>query len=469
MSNLDLAEVFDLIVKFLQRPIVQRQLIAFILAVGVGAVLARLLRVGSGRFYKRYLLGERWSSHGRRYRRFWRGERELMIDAAGPVVIISLLALADYFFVSSRWPSGVLRDAMTLVAVVLGVRLLVSLLGWIFGKRKVKPYRTKLIGPATVLFVILSVISWFVPPRQLANIVLFNSFEGPVTTGALFLVTVGFYFVLQLLWAAQRIIIGIAKRVTGVNQGALDAGLTIIRYILIGGFALAAANLLQLNTTTIAAVTGGLALGAGLALQGILSNFIGGVVVLFEGSVRPGDWIEVDGSPAKVEKLSIRSTVVRRPNNSQVIVPNQDWLNEKLITYTRTDRSAAILVPFTIPHEADMNFVRSLVMQALDANPNISREPPASVAFKGFSEQGYNMSIWCWVPDFETRIGALNSIYQALYDIFQANNIQMEADLEISFTEGPPWRPALTVQPDARTESVRLETSGAIKSIGEGI
>jgi small-conductance mechanosensitive channel len=181
-----------------------------------------------------------------------------------------------------------------------------------------------------------------------------------------------------------------------------------LRYVLIGLGVFMAMSVLGFNPTTVAAITGGLSIGIGFALQDVLKNFFGGLVILFEGTVRPGDYVEVGGKEAVVQKLSIRSTVVRTADNLEIIVPNQDWLSRSVITYTGTNRRVRQRFPISIPRTVEAGQVFQLLNDTARKHPLVLDEPGPAVSIANFNGANVDYVLTYWVDD-AAKMGKVNA------------------------------------------------------------
>ena len=121
--------------------------------------------------------------------------------------------------------------------------------------------------------------------------------------------------------------------------------------------------------------------------------------MLFEGSVRPGDYIEVGGREAVVQKMNIRSTVVRTADNVEIIVPNQTWLNNSVVTYTGSNTSVRLRLSLSVPRSVDAGQVFQLVNDTVRKHPLVIDDPGPSVQIANFSGANIEYLLTLWVAD----------------------------------------------------------------------
>ena len=249
--------------------------------------------------------------------------------------------------------------------------------------------------------------------------------EGWLTLRTIFLITFGFYLWVMSLSLIKDLVEAALGRRAHVNAGSLDAGLTLIQFGLVGVGIFGVLRVLQVNAATIAAITGGLSIGVGLALQDVLKNFLGGIIVLFEGSVRPGDWVEIAGTEGAIDKLSIRSTVVRSFDNVEYIVPNQDWLNSTVTTFTRNNRLVRTRVPIGVSYDADPHIVQALLVETATRHPEVLAEPPPVAPLIAFGASSIDFLILAWVEDATIKGKVASELRLQIWDALEANGIEI--------------------------------------------
>ncbi len=225
--------------------------------------------------------------------------RALIQQVLYPALAIVFLYAGYVYAVAAGWYSGLLVDLIVLFFFFLLYRLAFGV-AYAFGDpERIAYYQHRLFGPLVVVIVFLLVLNVVSDLSTLSAARLWPLEQGWLTLGMLFTAVFGFYLWVMGLSLVKDLIQAIFGRRPNINAGSLDAGLTLIQYSLIALGFFTVISTLQVNTATIAAITGGLAIGVGFALQDVLKNFLGGIIVLFEGSVRPGDWVEIAGTEGR--------------------------------------------------------------------------------------------------------------------------------------------------------------------------
>ena len=342
-----------------------------------------------------------------------------------PLLALLLVLITGRLLATVTWYTGLLDGLADLLGLFLIYRLLLGLLAAFGPPEKVKRYHWQLLAPLFGLLIVAIALGAVVELEELFRAPLFPLQDGMLTLGALLLATVGFYFWIVCLSLAKDVVQALLSRRPGANPGVVDASLTLVQYALIVAGAFGVARLLQFDPTTVAAITGGLSLGVGFALQDVFKNFIGGLIVLFEGSVRPGDLIEIAGTEGEVDRLSVRSTVVRTFDNVEYIVPNQEWLGSTVKVLTHTSRRVRLRVPVGVSYDADPHRVQALLSETAQRHPDVLPEPAPAAGLVAFGDSSLDFILFVWVGEAKLQGRVANELRLMIYDVLTANDIRI--------------------------------------------
>jgi potassium-dependent mechanosensitive channel len=412
-----LVDLYLTTVRYLSRIVVQRQMVAIILALLTAGVVSTFLVDWGQRRYVRWCWHNRRSlltatATAERHRNLRyslvRTGAILLQQVTFPLVAIAFLVAGIVLFNGFGWLNGLLSRSIVLLFIFTLYRLGMAVLYIFSPRRKAERYQRRLFGPLMFVFMTLLILDRLSDLNRLGKVVLFPLFDSSITIGALFLATVGLYFWIDATYGFQDVAQRVIVRRSRLHAGSVEASLTILRYVLIGLGIVAAMSILGFNPTTVAAITGGLSIGIGFALQDVLKNFFGGLVILFEGTVRPGDYVEVGGKEAVVQKLNIRSTVVRTGDNVEIIVPNQDWLSRSVITYTGTNRRLRLRYPVSVPRSVEVCQVFQVLNTTARKHPQVMADPEPSVSVANFNGANVDYVLTYWIDD-AAKMGKVNA------------------------------------------------------------
>jgi small conductance mechanosensitive channel len=161
------------------------------------------------------------------------------------------------------------------------------------------------------------------------------------------------------------------------------------------------ASMIGIATTSFVAVLGAAGLAVGLALQGSLANFAGGVLVLIFKPYGVGDLVEAQGHLGVVKEVQIFNTILVSPTNKRVIVPNGAMSNGSIINYSAEGELRVDLV-VGIAYEADVPKAKSVLLKMMLENPAVLKDPAPQVAVSELADSSVNLVVrpWCKVDDY---------------------------------------------------------------------
>ena len=175
-------------------------------------------------------------------------------------------------------------------------------------------------------------------------------------------------------------------------QGFISSLANIILKVLL---VVSVASMIGIQTTSFVAAIGAAGLAIGLALQGSLANFAGGVLILLFRPCKIGDWIEAQGISGTVDSIQIFHTVLRTGDNKTVIVPNGNLSNGIITNYNRQP-TRKVVFDVGVDYEADLQKVREVLL-ALADDPRVLKDPAPVVVVTTLGDSAITMSLRAWV------------------------------------------------------------------------
>jgi small conductance mechanosensitive channel len=155
------------------------------------------------------------------------------------------------------------------------------------------------------------------------------------------------------------------------------------------------ASMIGVETTSFVAAIGAAGLAIGLALQGSLANFAGGVLILLFRPFRIGDWIEAQGVAGTVDSIQIFHTVLRTGDNKTIIVPNGN-LSNGIITNTNRQPTRKVVFDVGVDYEADLQKAREVLLE-LAKDPRVLAEPAPEAVISTLGDSSITVSLRVWV------------------------------------------------------------------------
>ena len=161
---------------------------------------------------------------------------------------------------------------------------------------------------------------------------------------------------------------------------------------------IAAINQLGIQTTSIIAVLGAAGLAIGLALQGSLSNFAAGILIVIYRPYKVGDYIQADNHLGTGDDIQIFSTVLKTPDNKLVIVPNGSIMNGSIVNFSNQDKRRVDIIA-SCSYEDDIDKVKSVLADILSKDDRILNEPKPRIAVSELADSSVNFIVRPWVKN----------------------------------------------------------------------
>ena len=198
---------------------------------------------------------------------------------------------------------------------------------------------------------------------------------------------------------------------------------------------------LGLNLSSLVVVGGALGIGVGLGLQAIVSNLVAGLILLLEQPIKLGDRIEVGNTYGDVVRLRGRSTWIRTNENVVIIVPNSEFINQRVTNWTANDRQVRISLPVGVSYESDPKVVRDVILAVARSHPDVLAEPSPEVIFAELGESSLNFELRVWtIQQVQTPTRLKSDLYFAIFEAFRREAIEIpfpQRDLHIRSISEP--------------------------------
>jgi len=235
----------------------------------------------------------------------------------------------------------------------------------------------------------------------LTDLTLFSVGEAPVTGGDILrvLIIIGLAY---LLSRGVRHAIGRvgANDLRGTHASLYTVG-RLTHYTIIIIAVLIALSSIGLDFSNLALVAGALSVGIGFGLQSIVSNFVSGLIILFEQTLRVGDYIELDtGITGTVKAINVRSTLINTNDNIDIVVPNSEFVTSRLTNWTLGETILRIRIPFGVAYGTDKELVKKAALEAVEQVPYTlthMKDRVADVWLVEYGDSSLNFLLLVWV------------------------------------------------------------------------
>jgi small-conductance mechanosensitive channel len=208
---------------------------------------------------------------------------------------------------------------------------------------------------------------------------------------------------------------------------ALEFGIYVLVAVLL-------LNILGLDLTALAVFGGAVGVGLGFGLQQIASNFISGIIILLERSLKIGDFVELeDGKSGVLKEINMRSSTIDAGDGREIVVPNERFVTTRLINWTKTDRLQKYEVFFHVPYDCDVPHVIAVTINAIGGHPRVLQKPePPECEIADFAPHGIRLVAGYWVEADKPLVeNYASDIRLLIWDALRRHGITMPRMMEL--------------------------------------
>src|SRR5262245_17677758 len=187
-----------------------------------------------------------------------------------------------------------------------------------------------------------------------------------------------------LLWTTRRATGWFVDRVLarrGVDVGLREALGAILRYTVITLGGLVILQSAGIDLTSLNVLVGAIGVGLGFGLQNVTNNFFSGLIILFERPIKIGHRVEIAGAVGEVHEIAARATTLVTDENVAIIVPNSQFISERVTNWSRPAPLTAYAVCIHVSHASDPELVRDVLLAVAAGHPEVLRDPAPEVEF----------------------------------------------------------------------------------------
>ena len=223
---------------------------------------------------------------------------------------------------------------------------------------------------------------------------------------------------------------------SGLELGVQESITTITVYVVWFLGILICLNDLGISSTSIAVMFGALGIGLGFGLQNIFSNFVSGLILLFERPVQVGDAVEIEGIWGIIRKINVRATVVQSYDNASLIIPNSDFISKQVTNWSFRDPRVRISIEVGVAYGSDIQLVRETLLEVAGKHPKVLKLPAPDVLFTDFGNSAllFKLRVWTTV---NTMLSSATEIRFEIDRLFRERNISIpfpQRDIHIRTT-----------------------------------
>jgi small-conductance mechanosensitive channel len=384
--------------------------VAQILVVGLTFLAARQ---GAARLQ---LLLERVAK-GRRYEQQLRRIAAALEPLTLPIIWLVLQWLSLLIAAQARLPHQVIKSVASLITAWVVIRLTTTLVRdrtW-----------SRFIAIAAWTIAALNILNLLDPTTDLLDGIALTLGSLRISALTIIKAVLSLAVLLWLATVASRVLerrITTLPNLTPSLQVLLSKLLKIV-FIVIA--VVVALNSVGIDLTAFAVFTGAVGVGVGFGLQKAISNFVSGVMLLLDKSVKPGDVISLGQTYGWVSSLGARYVSVVTRDGTEYLIPNEDLITHQVVNWSYSSNQVRLRIPIGVSYNADVRQARALCLEAAAETPRVLAEPPPVCLLLGFAESAIDLELRVWIHDPKNGVGNVKSdVLLLVWDKFHAHGIE---------------------------------------------
>ena len=252
-----------------------------------------------------------------------------------------------------------------------------------------------------------------------------------------------------LLWLAIVLSYALERRIQSISDltPSVQVLLTnLSRIVLIIIAIVAAISSVGIDLTAFAVFTGALGVGIGFGLQKVFGNFISGIIILLDKSIKPGDVIEIGDTYGRVASLGARYVSVTTPDAHEHLIPNEDLITQQVVNWSFSDQVLRQTAEIGIHYKSDPRQAMALCLEAAAEIPRILQDPKPACWVRGFGDNSVDLAVSYWINDpMNGLMNVRSDLFLGVWDRFHRHGIEIPyPQRDVHIKEAPPTSDAKT-------------------------
>ena len=345
----------------------------------------------------------------------------VLVFSASTAVFAVLMIAARITMYHSTWPSRsyLLAVCAKLALAWLVIRLVTSVIR--------NEFIVRLVSLSAWLVAALSVFGQLQPTLDLLDSDAASIVLGGLRLTPLVLIKLGGLLIVAL-WLTNIASNFVESRITRSADLTPSIQVLLVKMIRMGLMVLAiiiALSAVGINLSALAVFSGAVGVGIGIGLQKIVANFISGIILLADKSVKPGDLVTIGDSSGRISAMKTRYISVAAGDGREFLIPNEDLVTQKVVNWTYTDKNTLVKVLFSANYDADPRLVCKLAIEIAAAAPRAIKGKPPNCILTEFAEAGMKFSLTFWIADPDGMDTVKSDVMLALWDAFKREGIRV--------------------------------------------
>jgi len=293
-----------------------------------------------------------------------------------------------------------------------------------------------LFFPRNRMFRFLSVLIWIIAALRILNIYqeTINFLDSLAFTSgnlriSVLIITKAVIIFSILFWLAGKISRIVSNRIDksdGLTPSVKVLLTKLAKFLIFTSAVLFTLSAVGVDLSAFAFLGGAIGVGLGFGLQKIVSNFISGIIILADKSIKPGDVVEIGSVYGWVKKLDTRFVSVVTRSGKEYLIPNEDFITKEVINWSYSDELVRVSAEVGVSYSSDLRLVEELILKAAEEKRRILSSPEPNCLLMGFGDSSVNFELRFWINDPRNGIQNIRSeVLFSIWDNFEEHGIEI--------------------------------------------
>jgi small-conductance mechanosensitive channel len=343
----------------------------------------------------------------------------VLVGSASTAVFAVLVIAARITMYHSTWPSRsyLLMVAAKLAVAWLVIRLVTSVIR--------NAFIVRLVSLSAWCVAALSITGELEPAIEMLDSV--SIVLGGLRLTPLLVIKLGLLLI-AALWLTSIASNFAESRINRSADLTPSIQVLLVKMIRMGLMVVAitiALSAVGINLSALAVFSGAVGVGIGIGLQKIVANFISGIILLADKSVKPGDLVTIGDSSGRISAMKTRYISVAAGDGREFLIPNEDLVTQKVTNWTYTDKNTLVKVNFGTNYDADPKQVCKLAIDVAAAAPRAIKSKAPNCILIEFAEAGMKFSLTFWIADPDGMDNVKSEVMVSLWETFKREGIRV--------------------------------------------
>jgi small-conductance mechanosensitive channel len=343
----------------------------------------------------------------------------VMVSSASTAVFAVLMIISRLIMWHMTWPSRsyLLMVSAKLALAWLAIRLVTTVIQ--------NAFIVRLVSISAWVVAALSVIGQLGWAADTLDSVAIE--VGGLRLSPLLLIKAG-ALVIVALWLTNIASNFVESQINRASDLTPSIQVLLTKIIRIGLMVIAIAIALSavgINLSALAVFSGAVGVGIGIGLQKIVANFVSGIILLADKSVKPGDLVTIGDNSGRISAMKTRYISVAAGDGREFLIPNEDLVTQRVTNWTYTDKNTLVKIAFATNYDADPHLVVKLAIETASAAPRAIKGRQPNCILTEFAELGMKFSLTFWIADPDGMDNVKSEVMLALWDAFKREGIRV--------------------------------------------